>query len=107
MRVEYDENQYDPLPHSYSEWQDATSYDALPNHNGPVWLYCPDIGNEDEGYGTVLVGHRRIIGWEVEWEDTRGRLVHPAIWCAMRYPVIPDAMIGQTAEEAWQLAKRG
>jgi hypothetical protein len=89
-------------------WQDATDPDCRPNHNGPVWLYFSDVGNNDEGYGHVEVGRFEAIMLIREWTDLSGKEVYPAFWAAMQRPEPPIVYGGPTppSEPVRALRKR-
>jgi len=52
--------------------------DRPPNHNGPVWAYLPALGNDDDGYGMVIVA--RWIGPGASVDRGLGPQMHAPGW---------------------------
>ena len=72
------------------EWFDVQT--LMPPHNGPVWGWCPDIGNDDEGYGMVLIVRFRLERFlnGPTWVDHRGQEVRVTKWAWLHEPDGPD-----------------
>ena len=76
------------------------SVDNSPPYNGSVWGFCPDIGNDDEGYGMVLVVHYEGYRWTNQgWYDIHGQKVHVTKWAVLYTPEVPSEWIQPTPPE--------
>lgn len=80
-------------------WQPSSS---KPNHNGPVYGFCPDLGNEDEGYGMILIVRSEHLWPDNYWIDAHGARVRVTWWAEMRYPRVPDGWVRPPAQEESQ-----
>lgn len=62
---------------------------SLPEDGRVVWAFCPDIGNDDEGYGHVLLarhGSWPNLGPNEPWRDLQGRTIQPVFWAEVFEP---------------------
>ena len=71
------------------EWVKTTeNWHSYPNHNMPVWVFIPTLGNEDEGWGMVQIAwwDRHLFGGGV-WRNHLGS-EEPGVtyWAFMHYP---------------------
>jgi hypothetical protein len=72
------------------KWYEVTSdRRSRPNHYGAVWLYVPDLGNDDEGWGTVIVGRCTLDIFVTTYVDEFGKDVKPSHWAFIDYPDPP------------------
>lgn len=84
-------------------WQDASD---PPNHNGPVWGYCPSIGNEDDGYGYIEVVRCLLDGFDrtkYSWVNAHGNPSPVTHWACLDNPE-PPFPPSDTSEEAKAIA---
>lgn len=63
----------------------------LPNSNNLLWLFFPNIGNKDEGWGYVMPGwfDRDSWGKGGTWLDHWGNQVQPSLWTLALSPLPP------------------
>lgn len=81
---------------------------SLPNEREVAWAFCPDIGNEDEGYGLVVLARLMpkclMMGPGLEWRDMADRPINPVFWAVVREP---EGFIARpAAEEAMASAEK-
>lgn len=76
-------------------WQDIAD---LPNHNGPVWGYCPDLNESDnpDGPGSIQIVRYCHLepcapADEADWKLCHGSMrIRVAKWASIDYPEFPD-----------------
>ena len=65
----------------YTKWKLP---EHTPGHNMPVFGFFPEIGNDDEGYGHVM-----LIWWDTFTnrfhECVTNRVCKPTLWCSVTY----------------------
>lgn len=69
-------------------WQ-PVHHTSLPEDGRVVWAFCPDIGNEDDGFGYVLLarhGRWPNLSPNEPWRDLEGRVIHPTFWAEVLAP---------------------
>lgn len=82
-----------------TQWWEHVS--SPPNHNGWVWGFFPEIGNDDEGYGFIDVVYWDTFG--STWRDRNGECSpQPLMWCDINRPIIP--MLHPTREGSREAA---
>jgi hypothetical protein len=66
-------------------WQHVSEPPAV--SPGPYWGFFPEIGNEDEGWGSV-----QIVYYDLDiWWDWNGDALEPQpfMWAAVNPPLVP------------------
>jgi hypothetical protein len=86
-----------------TRWWQAVAPGHLPSSNMPVWVYRPEIGNEEEGYGYVEVGWYNL-SWG-DWRTVRNEVMNPPplLWAWLENPSLP-VRPAKTPEEALRVA---
>ncbi len=79
---------------SLEDWHEISQdWNSSPNHNSSVWVFIPDLGNDDEGYGMVVVGRCDLDWPKARWFNIYGNEIYPVRWAFMNYPEIPEDWI--------------
>jgi hypothetical protein len=79
------------------EWRDAATDPPLSRE--AVWGFCPDLGNDDEGYGFILPVMFESLPAAPEgpyWRDITGERLRITRWAHIRPPEVPDGWISET-----------
>lgn len=64
---------------------------SMPQIDEIVWVYCPELGNDADGYGQVMLARqmRDPTFGIADWRDIHGSKINPAFWANVLYPKSP------------------
>ena len=68
-------------------WKTA---EGPPASNMPVWGWCPDLGNDSEGYGSLIVVRCEFAGLNRFWIDSFGKQRRITLWAYLLEPELPE-----------------
>jgi len=72
-----------------TKWHSAIE-DPPTLYNHELFVFCPEKGNDDEGYGNVIVGKRSLFDG---WTDVNGQEIKVSQWA---YIEVPDHPLAHT-----------
>lgn len=80
--------------------------DSMPEIDEIVWAYCPEIGNDSDGYGQVMLAQQMgdLTSGVTDWRDIHGAKIRPAFWANVLYPQSP--FVCQTPEQTIAKAEK-